>query len=91
MLDSQVVRPRPRSRCGRCGTCSSVLEEHGGAAVSILSVRKGWTAERVTSFKAYDPRNAEALPFELVLSRLMRQIKAQTNPMAARRFLVVSW
>jgi len=91
MLDSHVVRPRPGSRCGRYGTCSSVQGEHGGAAVSVLSVRKVWTAKRVTSFKAYDPRTAEAVPFELFLNRLMRQIEAQTNPMAAKRFLVVSW
>jgi len=57
---------------------------------SVLSVRKGWTANRVTSFKAYDPRNAEALPPELLLNQPMRQIEAQTNPMAARRFLVLS-
>jgi len=75
---------------GRYGTCSSILGEHGGAAVSVLSVRKVWTAKRVTDSKAYDPGNAEALPSELLLNQPMRQIEAQTNPMAARRFLVLS-
>lgn len=58
----------------------------------IGSQRKGFDSEKNHEvLKAYDPRVAEMLPFVSHFTRPKRQSKAQGKPLAAKRFLVVSW